>query len=63
MFICLSCREKTQLSEEIRTKQDVILQRQSEVEALQSYVENTSQQREGLEKERFGLFPVFDHTH
>ncbi len=45
-------REKTQLSEEIKSKQELILARQSEVEGLQSEAEASAGQRERLERER-----------
>ncbi len=47
-----SCREKAQLSEEIKSKQELILTRKTEVEGLQAEAETKVAQRERLEKER-----------
>ena len=45
-------REKAQLSEDIKTKQDLIQQRKGEINDLQTDVETAAKQRETLEKEK-----------
>ena len=45
-------REKTQLSEDIKTKQDLIQQRKGEINDLQTDVETAAKQRESLEREK-----------
>ena len=45
-------REKAQLSEDIKTKQDLIQQRKGEINNLQTDVETVAKQRETLEKEK-----------
>ena len=51
---CGKCifREKAQLSEDIKTKQDLIQQRKGEINDLQTDVETAAKQRETLEKEK-----------
>lgn len=45
-------REKAQLSEDIKTKQDLIQQRKGEINGLQTNVEAATKQREDLEREK-----------
>ena len=45
-------REKAQLSEDIKTKQDLIQQRKGEIKNLQTDVETAAKQRETLEREK-----------
>ena len=45
-------REKAQLSEDIKTKQDLIQQRKTEINVLHTNVETVAKQREDLEREK-----------
>lgn len=45
-------RERSNLAEDIKAKQELIQQRQVEVEGLQEGVDQVTKQREALEKER-----------
>jgi chromosome segregation ATPase len=45
-------REKAQLSEDIKTKQELIQQRKGEITNLQTDVETAAKQRESLEREK-----------
>lgn len=46
------CREKVELAEDIKAKQELIQQRKVELEGFQDNVDQATQQRESLEQER-----------
>ena len=56
-----SLREKAQLSEDIKAKQDLIQQRKTEINGLQANVETVAKQREDLEKEKSEAQTKLDH--
>lgn len=45
-------REKVELSDDIKAKQELVQQRQAEMEVFQEDVSQASRQRQGLEQER-----------
>lgn len=46
------CREKSDLSDDIKSKQELVQQRKVELEGLQGGVSSATEQREKLEKDR-----------
>jgi len=46
------CREKSDLADDIKNKQELVQQRKVELENLQGGVSSATEQREKLEKER-----------
>lgn len=49
---CLVCREKVELADDIKTKQELLQQRKGELESLHVGVDSATEQREKLEKDR-----------
>ncbi len=46
------CREKSELADDIKNKQELVQQRKVELENIQGGVSSATEQREKLEKER-----------
>ena len=62
MYICVFvCREKVELVDDIKDKQELVQQRKVELEDLQTGVSSATDQREKLERDREEARRLLEH--